>query len=52
MISFVYFDVGGVAIKDFSGSDKWTELKKEVGVTPENDAEFEWETFALERTRK
>jgi len=51
MISFVYFDVGGVAIKDFSGSDKWTELKKELGVTPENDAEFEdfWLSYESER---
>jgi len=32
MISFVYFDVGGVVIKDFSGTNKWNEMKHELGV--------------------
>lgn len=31
-ISFVYFDVGGVAIKDFSDSDKWDLMLKEMGL--------------------
>lgn len=30
MIKFVYFDVGGVTIKDFSGTDKWEVLEKEI----------------------
>jgi len=29
MISFVYFDVGGVTIKDFSATDNWERLKHE-----------------------
>ncbi|MDB5186066.1 MAG: hypothetical protein JWL85_589, partial [Candidatus Saccharibacteria bacterium] len=40
MIKFIYFDVGGVAISDFSGTDEWSNLKAELGVTPEMDAEF------------
>lgn len=31
MIKFVYFDVGGVVIKDFSKSNKWVELWRELG---------------------
>ena len=50
MISFVYFDVGGVAILDFSGTNKWTELKQELGITPEKDIEFEqfWKKYEAE----
>jgi FMN phosphatase YigB (HAD superfamily) len=33
MISFVYFDVGGVAIKDFSASNKWEEMERDLGIT-------------------
>lgn len=40
MITFVYFDVGGVLIKDFSASSKWKELQKYLGVTPLNEALF------------
>jgi FMN phosphatase YigB (HAD superfamily) len=32
MISFVYFDVGGVAIKDFSKSNKWEEFQRGLGI--------------------
>lgn len=32
MIKFVYFDIGGVTIKDFSDSNKWRELQKSLGV--------------------
>lgn len=47
-ISFVYFDVGGVVIDDFSGNNKRRELKAELGITAENDAAFEklWSTYA------
>lgn len=47
MIEFVYFDVGGVAISDFSGTDGWSQLKKELGITPEIDSEFMeiWEPY-------
>lgn len=40
MIKFVYFDVGGVMIKDFSASNKWKELQSTIGVTPENEERF------------
>lgn len=40
MVKFIYFDVGGVAINDLSGTDGWSRLKVELGVTPEIDAEF------------
>ncbi len=32
MIKFVYFDVGGVIVKDFSGTNKWEELKAGMGI--------------------
>lgn len=32
MISFVYFDVGGVVIKDFSGTNKWNEMMADLGI--------------------
>ena len=41
-IEFVFFDVGGVLIKDYSCSDKWQQTKGFVGVnTPELDMKFE-----------
>lgn len=41
MIQFIYFDVGGVVIKDFSGTNKWNELKSSIGVRPEQEKEFD-----------
>jgi HAD superfamily hydrolase (TIGR01509 family) len=41
MIKFVYFDVGGVVELDFSGTNKWEELKKEIGITPELRDEYD-----------
>ena len=41
MISFVYFDLGGVVIKDFSGTDQWTEMKKVIGVEKSYEKEFD-----------
>lgn len=36
MIKFVYFDIGGVLIKDFSDdTDKWESILKEIGVKRE-----------------
>ena len=32
-ISFIYFDVGGVVIKDCSGSNKWEELLVRMGIS-------------------
>lgn len=40
MIKFVYFDVGGVLIKDFTATGKWLELQKELGIKPEQEKEF------------
>lgn len=41
MIKFIYFDVGGVVIKDFSGTDKWFEMKKVMGVKKVFEKEFD-----------
>lgn len=41
MISFVYFDVGGVAILDFSGTNNWQSLKTELGITSAKNDRFE-----------
>jgi FMN phosphatase YigB (HAD superfamily) len=41
MISFVYFDVGGVVIADVNGTDKWTKMKRDMGITAKNDIEFD-----------
>src|SRR3989344_735324 len=41
MIKFVYFDIGGVVVKDFSGNDKWGNFKKLIGVEQEFDKEFD-----------
>lgn len=41
MIKFIYFDVGGVVIKDFSGTNKWEELKLELGIPKDKSMEFE-----------
>ncbi|MFA6995419.1 MAG: HAD-IA family hydrolase [Patescibacteria group bacterium] len=40
MIKFVYFDVGGVVIKDFSGTNKWEELKSGMGIRPDQVKDF------------
>lgn len=40
-IKFIYFDVGGVVIKDFSGTSKWEELKAELGIPQDKNQEFE-----------
>jgi FMN phosphatase YigB (HAD superfamily) len=41
MIKFVYFDVGGVLIKDLMSGGGWEKMKKEWGVKQNNDEEFE-----------
>lgn len=35
-LSFVYFDVGGVLINDFSDSDKWAVMMADMGVKPQD----------------
>ncbi len=41
MISFVYFDVGGVVVSDFNGTNKWIKMKRDIGITAEKDKEFD-----------
>lgn len=41
MIKFVYFDVGGVLIKDFSGTNKWEDFMKGLGVNPSDHEKFD-----------
>lgn len=41
MIKFVYFDVGGVVIRDFSGTNKWSLLKEELGIFSDKNEEFD-----------
>lgn len=51
MIEFVFFDVGGVVIQDFSGTDKWEELLSELGITAATMEKFLeiWETSGKKR---
>jgi epoxide hydrolase-like predicted phosphatase len=46
-IQHVFFDVGGVLLLDYSGTNKWNEMKRDLGVTEENDAAFEhvWKKY-------
>jgi FMN phosphatase YigB (HAD superfamily) len=50
MISFVYFDIGGVVVLDFSGTNKWMQLKKELGISADKDSDFEdfWSKYEAE----
>jgi epoxide hydrolase-like predicted phosphatase len=41
MIKFVYFDLGGVVIKDFNGTDKWQKMKRVMGVKEKFDTAFD-----------
>lgn len=40
-IKFVYFDVGGVALLDYSGTNKWQEMKDDLGITGKHSDIFE-----------
>ena len=40
-ISFVYFDVGGVLVQDFSDSPKWQNMMKEMGIPTSRYREFD-----------
>lgn len=40
-VKFIFIDVGGVLIKDFSCSDKWDELKNGLGVTEALSEKYE-----------
>lgn len=50
MSTFVYFDVGGVVVLDFSGNNKWAQLKKELGISADRNREFEvfWSKYEKE----
>lgn len=41
MISFIYFDVGGVLIKDFRSSNEFSRLKESIGVKNIFEKEFD-----------
>jgi len=49
MISFIYFDLGGVAVDDLSGNNKWQELGDEMGLTNNNRKGFKefWQQHEL-----
>lgn len=49
-ISFVYFDVGGVVLLDYSGTNKWIEMQRGLGISPEKESQFEeiWSRFSKE----
>lgn len=40
-ISFIYFDIGGVTILDFSGNNKWEEMKRDLNIPASLDQEFD-----------
>ncbi|MBT3249329.1 MAG: HAD-IA family hydrolase [Candidatus Pacebacteria bacterium] len=46
-IKFVYFDVGGVLIVDFTNNNKWTEMKKDLGVNIKTEKAFDsiWKKY-------
>lgn len=50
-VSFIYFDIGGVLLKDYSCTNKWEEMKLGLGINRENSEEFEkiWEHYAEKR---
>lgn len=39
-IDFIYFDLGGVVVLDFSKTNKWQELFKAIGIDEEHLGEF------------
>ncbi len=48
-ISFIYFDVGGVIIKDFSATNNWDRLKREdLGFTDQTIIHFDqiWQQYS------
>ncbi len=48
MAKFIFFDVGGVLLKDFSANNGWNELKNTIGLTPEKFSDFDayWSAMA------
>lgn len=54
MISFVYFDVGGTVMKDFTGSTKWEDLEKELHIPEDKYIDFTkfWDSYEPELCRE
>lgn len=50
VMKFVYFDVGGVVELDFSGTNKWIKMRKELGITRNRSKEFTelWKKYESE----
>lgn len=48
MIKFIYFDVGGVTILDFTASNKWAELEKELGIYDSKKFSKFWDKYEPE----
>jgi HAD superfamily hydrolase (TIGR01509 family) len=50
-VKFIYFDVGGVVVKDFSCTNKWEEMKQALGIDESKDKQFEdiWTKYEPER---
>lgn len=46
-IKFIYFDVGGTLLIDFNKTNKWQQMKQDLGVTDKNDKNFEaiWKEY-------
>ncbi|NCO12567.1 MAG: hypothetical protein COZ34_02685 [Candidatus Pacebacteria bacterium CG_4_10_14_3_um_filter_34_15] len=40
-IKFIYFDVGGVLLLDFSNTNKWSKMKSDLGITKDNEKMFD-----------
>jgi len=47
-IKHIYFDVGGVLLKDFSNTNKWVEMRRDLGVTEDQDKIFTkvWDKYS------
>jgi len=47
MVKFIYFDVGGVTMLDYSGTNKWHKMKRDMGIDALNDAAYEliWKRY-------
>lgn len=50
-LKFIYFDVGGVTLFDFSGTNKWEEMLEAIGVNGSNRGKFDeiWKKYKKRR---
>jgi len=46
-LKYVLFDIGGVLMLDFSKTNKWEIMKRDIGIKKENDRKFEkiWDEY-------